>query len=273
MRKILGMILVLASASAMAQTSAVAKINEGYASLRTYPTVNLHIDMVDLYGQTLTPSTLDLTWGWDPSGKDGNAYLKGAEAVDGKELTETVADGSTLFNFDVIDHDSVSHEYGNAPIGSPYRMDLLQRLYSLSGRRGCYAARALEEIFGGDAPAYAPWSTGEMTMVDANSDPFQDPLTDEIYTPSPTREFIAFETTGHVSRSIVFQRDQITLDDNSTQWIISAIYVSKYDDTNPKLPNGFELAIEIDPVDSVPDPQEFTFTPPSRTEEGRALPG
>src|SRR5579862_907151 len=200
-RKFLGIILVLASAAAMAQAPDVEKINEGYAALRTYPTVNVHIDMVDLYGQTLTPSSLDLTWGWDPTGKDAAVYLKGAESVDGNELTETVADGSTLFNFNVINHDAMSHEYGTAQTGSAYRMDLLQRLYSLSGRRGAYASRALEEIFGSDEPAYVPWSTGEMTYVDANSDSFQDPLTDKVYEPSPTREFFAYETTGHISRS------------------------------------------------------------------------
>jgi len=268
-RKIIGLILVLMSAGAMAQSVDVEKINEGYQTLRSYPSANLHVEMFDLYGEKITPSTMDLSWAWDPTGQDKAVYLKGDESVAGEEVGQISADGATFFSYNIHDRTFLAHDYANTPASSS-RLDMLQRMYAISGRRGCYAARFLEEVFGNDNPTYSPWCSGELTYVTTETGPVQDPLTDKLYSPSPAQDFIVYETTGPISRSVVFQRSQVTATDSTTHWVISAIYVSKYDETNPNLPNGFMFTMTIDPVDTAPNAEEFEFVPQSGLE---AIPG
>ncbi len=256
-KKILGLILVLASASAMAQSLDAEKIIEGYRTLRSYPTTYLRLDMTTLYGQRKTQSSMDLTWSWDPTGQDTNVYLGANEYVNGVGTFETVADGSTLSNYNFATGYRTNQGYGGMLEPGGGRSAMLGQMYGLTGQLATYAVHFLQDAFGGADATYSPWSTGALYYLNLDYGSVQDPLTDEVYAPSPTQDYIAYETPGVVARTVVFERKLIQGPDGKMEWTISAIHSTKLDNRNPNFPVGYTITMRIGSDTQVHDPSEF----------------
>lgn len=241
----------------MAQSLDVEKINEAYKTLREYPTTYLRLDMTTLYGRQKTQSSMDLTWSWDPTGQDNRVYLGADEYVNNVGTFETVADGATLSNYNFATGYRTNRSYGSMLEPDGGRASMLAQMYGMTGQLNTYAVRLLEEAFAGDDAGYNPWSTGDLYYLNSEYGSTQDPLTDEVYDPSPTQDYIAYQTRGFVSRAIVFQRNLVQAPSGKEEWIISAIHVSKIDDRNPNFPVGYTVTIHVTPDTQVHDPSEF----------------
>ncbi len=242
----------------MAQAPDVKKIQEGFQSLRAYPAAKIHVDMQVLRGQETTTSSMDISWVWDPTGQSDSALLRSNELAGDTLTKQLLGDGSTLYTYDAATDRVSSAGYGTTENFSA-RMNLLNALYGNSSRKGTYAAKLLQQVYGGNDAHYVPWARGEVTYLTAEDGDAQDPISGETYSPSATRDYIAYETEGVLSRSVVFQRDQVIGADNQPRWIVSAIYYTKYDVSHPENPNGYEIVLTIDPKQETPDLSDFTY--------------
>ncbi|HEY3779699.1 MAG TPA: hypothetical protein VGL56_01350 [Fimbriimonadaceae bacterium] len=266
MRKIfLGVVFGL-SAAAFAQTDDVVKIQAAYQNMREFPAVQIQVDSIRQNNQKQTNSSEIIDWVWDPTEQTANsAKMAAADYVNGVQVAQLVADGETLFNYYPTQRSYLAHYYAATTntAQSDYRMNLLQHFDSFSGLRGNYAARFLQEAYGADASIYSPWSSGEMTEINTTTGPAIDPITGTSYTPSAVMDYVTYEVTGTVNRSIVLQRTSTALPDGTEGYVITAIYVAEADNTDTSNPKNLQVILSITPQVTAPTNTTFTFVPPS----------
>jgi hypothetical protein len=265
-RKIFLGVLVGVSAAAFAQTDDVIKIQAAYQNMREFPAVQIQVDAIRQKNQKQTTSSEIINWVWDPTEQTANAAkLAATDSINGTVSAQLVADGETIFNYLPNKRAYLAHYYAaaNGTTASDYRMNLLQHFDSFSGMRGNYAARFLQEAFGADAATYSPWSNGTMSEINMGTGGTTDPITGTSYTPSATTDYVMYETTGTLNRSVVLQRTSTALPDGTQGYVVTAIYLAESDSADPSNPKNLQVIMSITPQTTVPTNTAFTFVPPS----------
>jgi len=274
MKAALAALLACASALTLAQTDDVNRINTAYGNLRQFPGIDLQVWGTQKIGGQNTDLGALIEWPWDEANPQPMQKITVREYRNGGLINKTVGDGTTLWSLNLLKNEYVAHNYGTYNGAEPdeYRLDLIQHFNALSHVPANYAARLLREMYGATDPAFRSWVPGAtVTVVNDTGTPKTDPVTNRVYTPVPnSKDYVMYELSGPVNRSVVFERTMQTMPDGSQGWCLSDVYVGE---ASPS--TSLDLDLTTTALTTAPSDSDFAFIPPigAKPIEGSMLNG
>ncbi len=182
-------------------------IVDGLAALALQPTLLLQLNGTITYRGKTKQLASTLTWSSSGSGASLMLQAELESTIDGVLVKRVVADGSTLWSYDLNLRQYSATSYGGAPgLARPdhYTIDLLNDLnWAATGPDG-YMAKLLRQIYNPFNTTYTSWMPGVMSVQLTPGQHYYDPINPSVnYNPTASSSYYLYNAVPR--RTIVFQ--------------------------------------------------------------------